>query len=98
VTREVDYGRATVALPLPAVVTADLRLNTPRNPGLPMVMKARQKPLAVRPVAEFDIDLTPRLEIEQVSPPAERTAGRSVASVAELTAAIFSELSELEAG
>ena len=51
VTREVDFGRSTVSTPLPAIVTADLRLNEPRNAGLPMVMKARQKPLAVRPVS-----------------------------------------------
>lgn len=59
VTREVDYGRATVGVSLPAIVTADLRLNTPRNAALPMVMKARSKPLAVRPVTEFGVDLTP---------------------------------------
>ena len=53
VTREVDSGRETVSLPLPAIVTSDLRLNTPRNAALPMVMKARSKPLAVRPAAEL---------------------------------------------
>ncbi len=42
VTREVDFGRADYALPLPAVVTADLRLNLPRNAALPMVMTARR--------------------------------------------------------
>ncbi len=57
VTREVDYGRATVSVPLPAIVTADLRLNTPRNAALPMVMKARSKPLAVRPVADFGVNI-----------------------------------------
>jgi electron transfer flavoprotein beta subunit len=97
VTREVDYGTLTVAVPLPAIVTADLRLNTPRNAALPMVMKARQKPLAVRPVAEFGVDVTPRLTIEKVSPPAERTAGRTLGSTDELVAVLQSELSELEA-
>jgi electron transfer flavoprotein beta subunit len=97
VTREVDYGRATIGVALPAIVTADLRLNTPRNAALPMVMKARQKPLAVRPAAEFSVDLAPRLQLEKVSPPSERVAGRMVATPAELIAAITSELSELEA-
>lgn len=97
VTREVDYGRATISVTLPAVVTADLRLNTPRNAGLPMVMKARQKPLAVRPVAEFDVDTAPRLQVEKVSPPPEREGGRIVASVPELAAVIAAEVSELEA-
>jgi electron transfer flavoprotein beta subunit len=97
VTREVDYGRETIAVPLPAVVTADLRLNTPRNAALPMVMKARSKPLAVRPAAEFGVDLTPRLTVEKVSPPAERVAGKTVGSVAELAAAIVGEVNEMEA-
>ena len=88
VTREVDFGRLTVALPLPAVVTADLRLNTPRNAALPMVMKARQKPLATRAVAEFDVDLRPRLTIESVAPPAERPGGRPVDGVVELAGII----------
>src|SRR5690606_18907864 len=66
VTREVDYGQETLSLPLPAVVTADLRLNTPRNAALPMVMKARSKPLAVRAAAELGIDLTPRLVVEKI--------------------------------
>lgn len=97
VTREVDFGRETIAVPLPAIVTADLRLNTPRNAALPMVMKARSKPLAVRPVAEFGVDLTPRLSVEKISPPAERVAGKTVGSVAELASFIATEVSELEA-
>jgi electron transfer flavoprotein beta subunit len=97
VTREVDYGRATISMSLPAVVTADLRLNTPRNAGLPMVMKARQKPLATRPAADYGIDLKRRLTVEKVSPPPERQQGRSVASVDELATAIAAELRELEA-
>ena len=97
VTREVDYGRATVAVALPAIVTADLRLNTPRNAALPMVMKARSKPLAMRPVAEFGVNVAPRLTVEKVSPPVERPGGKTVGSVGELAGAIKSELSELEA-
>jgi electron transfer flavoprotein beta subunit len=97
VTREVDFGRTTVSMSLPAIVTADLRLNDPRNAGLPMVMKARQKPLAVRPAAEFGVDLAPRLTVERVSPPAERSTGRKLGSVAELVQVIAAEVSELEA-
>ncbi|MCW5722166.1 MAG: electron transfer flavoprotein subunit beta/FixA family protein [Devosia sp.] len=97
VTREVDYGRETLSLPLPAVVTADLRLNTPRNATLPMVMKARSKPLVVRSAADFGVDLAPRLQIENISPPPERVAGRSVASLAEFAAAIAAEVNEMEA-
>ncbi|ODT47636.1 electron transfer flavoprotein subunit beta/FixA family protein [Devosia sp. 63-57] len=97
VTREVDYGRETVSLPLPAIVTADLRLNTPRNAALPMVMKARSKPLAVRPAADFGVDLTPRLAVEKVSPPAERITGRTLGSVSELAAVIAAEINAMEA-
>lgn len=97
VTREVDYGRETVSLPLPAIVTADLRLNTPRNAALPMVMKARSKPLAVRPAADFGVDLTPRLAVEKVSPPAERVTGRTLGSVSELAAVIAAEINAMEA-
>jgi len=97
VTREVDSGRETVGLPLPAIVTADLRLNTPRNAALPMVMKARSKPLAVRPAAEFGVDLAPRLTVEKISPPPERVAGRAVGSVAELAAFIADDVAGMEA-
>lgn len=97
VIREVDYGRETLSLPLPAVVTADLRLNTPRNAALPMVMKARSKPLAVRPAADFGVDLTARLKVENISPPSERVAGRSVGSVSDFAAAIAAEVNEMEA-
>ncbi len=97
VTREVDYGRVTVSVPLPAIVTADLRLNTPRNAALPMVMKARSKPLAVRPAADFGIPLAPRLTVEKVSPPPEREGGRIVASVPELAAAIAGDIAGMEA-
>jgi electron transfer flavoprotein beta subunit len=95
VTREVDYGRQTIRLPLPAIVTADLRLNTPRNAGLPMVMKARQKPLAVRPVAEFGVDIAPRLKIEKVTAPPERRQGRVVAAVPELATAIAAAVADM---
>jgi electron transfer flavoprotein beta subunit len=86
-----------VSLPLPAIVTADLRLNAPRNAALPMVMKARSKPLAVRPAAEFGVDLAPRLTVEKISSPPERVAGKTVASAAELAAFIASDVSAMEA-
>ncbi|MEO6012129.1 MAG: electron transfer flavoprotein subunit beta/FixA family protein [Devosia sp.] len=96
VTREVDFGRETLALPLPALVTADLRLNEPRNTGLPMVMKARAKPLAVKPVADLGIDIVPRLVVEKVTPPRERAPGKVVANVAEFAAAIAAEVAKME--
>jgi len=62
-----------------------------------MVMKARQKPLAVSPLAELGVETAPRLSVEKVSPPPERQAGRVVASVADLAIAIKAELAEMEA-
>lgn len=97
VTREVDYGRVEIRVPLPAIVTADLRLNTPRNAALPMVMKARKKPLAIRPIGEFDVDVSPRLVIEKVSSPPERQGGATAASVDELADVISEQLALVEA-
>jgi electron transfer flavoprotein beta subunit len=96
VDREVDFGRQTLQMPLPAVVTADLRLNEPRNVGLPMVMKAKSKPLATRAVAGLGIDITPRLIVEKVTPPRERPQGRVVATAAEFAHAIAAEIAKME--
>ncbi|RYE09453.1 MAG: electron transfer flavoprotein subunit beta/FixA family protein [Hyphomicrobiales bacterium] len=96
VTREVDFGRETLAMPLPAVVTADLRLNEPRNVGLPMVMKAKAKPLSIKAVAGLGIDITPRLVVEKVAPPRERAQGRVVATPAEFAQAIAAEIAKME--
>jgi len=81
VTREVDSGLQTVALNLPAIVTTDLRLNEPRYAKLPNIMKAKRKPLAVKPAADFGIDLSPRSTLVKVTPPATRQAGIIVDSV-----------------
>ncbi|MEO5807041.1 electron transfer flavoprotein subunit beta/FixA family protein [Devosia sp.] len=84
VTREVDSGLQTIALPLPAIVTTDLRLNTPRFASLPNIMKARAKPLRKATAEEFGVDLTPRLKLLSVEAPPKRPPGIKVASAAEL--------------
>jgi electron transfer flavoprotein beta subunit len=86
VTREIDGGLQTLELPLPAVVTADLRLNTPRFTALPNLIKARSKPLAKTTPAELGVDLTPRLKTLKVEEPPARKAGEIVASVDALIA------------
>ena len=86
VTREVDGGLQTLELPLPAVVTADLRLNTPRFTALPNIIKARTMPLAKTPAADLGVDLTPRLKTLKVEEPPARKAGEIVASVDALIA------------
>jgi electron transfer flavoprotein beta subunit len=84
VTREVDGGLETVSLTMPAVVTADLRLNEPRYASLPNIMKARKKPIDVMKPEDLGVDPTPRLTVLKVTEPPKRQAGKKVASVAEL--------------
>jgi electron transfer flavoprotein beta subunit len=84
VTREVDGGLQTLELELPAVVTTDLRLNTPRFVSLPNIIKARSKPLAKTSAAELGVDLMPRLRTLRVEEPVSRKAGLILGSVDEL--------------
>mgnify|MGYP005994751729 CR=1 FL=1 len=84
VTREVDGGLQVCELDLPAIVTTDLRLNTPRFASLPNIMKAKRKPLDTKNVADFGININPRLNIIDVKAPPERKAGIKVNSVNEL--------------
>ncbi|HLW27495.1 MAG TPA: electron transfer flavoprotein subunit beta/FixA family protein [Kiloniellales bacterium] len=84
VTREIDGGLETVEIKLPAVVTADLRLNEPRYASLPNIMKAKKKPIDVLPAADLGVDAAPRLQVVKVSEPPVRQAGVKVGSVAEL--------------
>lgn len=89
--REIDGGLETVKMALPAVVTADLRLNEPRYASLPGIMKARKKPLEEIDAASLGVDLTPRLTVKSMSPPSKREAGRTVESVDELVGVLQSE-------
>jgi electron transfer flavoprotein beta subunit len=91
VTREVDGGLETVALPLPAVVTTDLRLNEPRYVTLPNIMKAKKKPLENVKPADLGVDVTPRLKTLKVSEPPKRSAGVMVKDVAELVSKLRNE-------
>jgi len=91
VTREVDGGLQTVALKLPAIVTTDLRLNEPRYASLPNIMKAKRKPLDVKSADDFGINLTARVNLLKVTPPAERQAGIIVESVDELVEKLKNE-------
>ena len=84
VTREIDGGLETIELKMPALVTADLRLNEPRYATLPNIMKAKKKPLDVLPAAELGVDITPRLRHVRHAEPAARKGGVKVADVAEL--------------
>ncbi len=86
VTREVDGGLQTIEATLPAIITADLRLNEPRYASLPNIMKAKKKPLDVKEVASLGVDLTPHLKVLKVTEPAKRSAGIKVESAGDLVA------------
>ena len=91
VTRVVDGGLETLAVALPAVVTADLRLNTPRYVKLPNIMKAKKKPLESLTPAELGVDVAPRLRTLKVTEPPARRGGTVVADVATLVEKLRSE-------
>jgi len=84
VTREVDGGLQTVKVPLPAVFTTDLRLNTPRYATLPNIMKAKKKPVDSIKLADTQVDIAPRLKTIKVAEPGARKAGVKVDSVEQL--------------
>lgn len=91
VTREIDGGLETVKLRLPAIITTDLRLNEPRYPSLPNIMKSKKKPLDVKSIDQFSVDIKPRLQILKTSEPPQRKGGVKVASVTELVSKLKNE-------
>src|SRR3954467_12574513 len=84
VTREIDGGLETVEVKMPAVVTTDLRLNTPRYATLPNIMKSKKKPLDVLKPDALGVDPAPRLKTVKVAEPGKRKAGVMVKDVGEL--------------
>jgi electron transfer flavoprotein beta subunit len=91
VTREVDGGLETIEVTLPAVVTADLRLNEPRYVTLPNIMKAKKKPLETLKPEDLGVDVTPRLKTLKVAEPPKRSAGVKVADVKTLVEKLKNE-------
>lgn len=88
VTREVDAGLEVIQVDLPAVVTADLRLNEPRYVKLPDIMKAKKKPLDVLDVAGLGVTPTQSLRVVATEPPTPRSKGVMVKDVGELVDAL----------
>ncbi|MBZ9558508.1 MULTISPECIES: electron transfer flavoprotein subunit beta/FixA family protein [unclassified Modicisalibacter] len=84
VTREVDGGLQTISVPLPTIVTTDLRLNEPRYASLPNIMKAKKKPIEEKTAADYGIEVSPRLRVIETREPSERAGGEKMASVDEL--------------
>ena len=75
VTREVDAGLQVVTMPLPAIITADLRLNEPRFVKLPEIMKAKRKPLEVVSLEELGVSVENNLAVSDYTPPPTRSKG-----------------------
>lgn len=84
VNREVDGGTQSISVKMPAVVTADLRLNEPRYVKLPNIMKAKKKQLDTFSPADLSVDVAPRLKLVKVEEPPVREGGVKVADVDEL--------------
>ena len=84
VTREVDGGLQVLDVDLPAIITADLRLNEPRYASLPNIMKAKKKEIVSKTVADYGVDIAPRLKVIKVTEPAKRSAGIKVETAADL--------------
>lgn len=84
VTREIDQGLELMQAQLPAVVSVDLRLNEPRYATLPNIMKAKQKPLVIQPLAALGLNLQPHIQSQQVKNPSIRPSGVMVDSVSTL--------------
>ena len=91
VTREVDGGLQTLEADLPAVVTADLRLNEPRYASLPNIMKAKKKPLDVKELGSLGADTAPRLKVVKVTEPPKRGGGIKVETAADLVMKLKNE-------
>lgn len=66
VVREIDGGLETIKVSVPAVISADLRLNTPRYASLPNIMKAKKKPMEKKALADFGVELTPHIQVLEV--------------------------------
>jgi electron transfer flavoprotein beta subunit len=84
VVREIDGGLQTLEITLPSIITTDLRLNEPRYASLPNIMKAKKKPIDEKLPEDYNIEISPMLEIVKVSEPAQREAGIKVETVEEL--------------
>ena len=91
IVREVDAGLETIQVKMPAVMSADLRLNEPRYVKLPDVMKAKRKPMDKIELDSLGIDTANRLTTLQVDEPEGRAAGIIVNSVAELVEKLRNE-------
>lgn len=88
VTREIEKGTQRLRLMLPAIVTADLRLNEPRFIKLPNLMMAKKKAIETLAVAELGVELAPKFTKLKSAEPAEKPGAVQMANVTELVEAL----------
>ncbi|XP_045502642.1 electron transfer flavoprotein subunit beta [Colias croceus] len=86
ITREIDGGLEVIKTKMPAVISADLRLNEPRYATLPNIMKAKKKPMKKVSAKDLGVDLSPRIKVLSVEDPPVRQAGSVVPDVDTLVA------------
>jgi electron transfer flavoprotein beta subunit len=84
IQRETDHGIETLGVPLPAVITADLRLNEPRYASMAGIMKARKKPLDALPLADLGVEIQPRVQVVRYRSAETSRRGERMASIDEL--------------
>ncbi len=90
--RETDVGSEKIKIPLPAVITADLRLNEPRYPTLPNIMKAKKKPIETITPEDLKVDISPRYKVVSVEDPPVRKAGVVVENVDQLISKLKNDI------
>jgi electron transfer flavoprotein beta subunit len=91
VTREIDAGLETIEVDLPAVMTADLRLNEPRYVKLPDIMKAKKKPLETLSIEALGVPGSAQFRTLKYEPPTARQKGILVQDVAQLVSSLRSK-------
>ena len=91
VEREVDGGIEVVDMDLPGIISADLRLNEPRYPALPAIMKAKKKEIKQMTPADLGVDTTPKVVIKAMTEPPQRKGGRILEDISQLVKALKEE-------
>ena len=88
--REIEWSLEVVTCTLPAVLTCDKGLNTPRLPSLKGIMAAKKKPLEVKPASLGPGSISPL----GLSLPPERKPGQVVGEGADAVPALVRLLRE----
>lgn len=91
VARETDSGLQYLSSKWPAIITTDLRLNTPRIPNLPAIMRAKKKTIEnmiFSDLVKNEQNSHTELNIIKTQAPPKRKAGIKVSSVSEFVSAL----------